>query len=60
MQQTVRNDIGEDGVADDGVPVFDWALASDHGMALTRGEVAQRWTCVEESWSYDIMERTLK
>jgi hypothetical protein len=31
MQQAVQFGIGDGGFADDGVPVFDWALAGDDG-----------------------------
>ena len=31
VQQAVQDGIGNGGVADDGVPVFDWALAGDDG-----------------------------
>ena len=31
VQQAVQDGIGNGGFADDGVPVFDWALAGDDG-----------------------------
>jgi len=31
VQQAVQDGIGDGGFADDGVPVFDWALAGDDG-----------------------------
>ena len=38
MEQAVQDAIGDSGLADDGMPVFDWALAGDDGgiFAMTR------------------------